>query len=199
MVVLMLYRNIPIKSHSYKSLNLSLFHKSIHTISKPNMSTSDFLLDRALIHDLVTTLYWAFDTRQPELLRSQVFAKAINVDYTAFFGGEPSQRTNEEIVKSWKELMDKIEASQHIVTGVLSSLVNSSPDTQTTASVSANGTAYLRKKTADRKVIETRNGGRIEIVMVREGSILGTNPWRIAGLKAVPVWDVGGKEFWGAQ
>lgn len=99
--------------------------------------------------------------------------------------------------------MEKIEASQHVVTGILPLFPEGGlapgENPPGRINVVANGTAYLRKKVSDGRVLETRNGGRMELVVQREEEVKSGNPWRIASLKAIPVWDEGGREFWGAQ
>ena len=167
------------------------------------MDTPTFLLTYLQIQELLTKLYSNFDTHQPQKLRAEVFAPSIHVDYTALFGGEASQRTNEELVAIWTGLMEKLETSQHLVTGILPELT---PENLVDGpvNVSANVTAYLRKKGGDGRVLETRNGGRLEVEVVRvEGDVGGGigNPWRISKLQAsktVKGWDEGGKEFWAA-
>ena len=160
-----------------------------------------FVLNHIQIQDTVTKLYWAFDAHQPDKLRDEVFAKHILVDYTALFGGEPNERSSEELTESWKALMERVEASQHIITGVLPlfKLPLTPESFQGPVNVSANVTAYLRKKASDGRTPESRNGGRIELEVSKEESVENGNPWRVTKLKAIPAWDEGGKEFWQAQ
>ena len=117
------------------------------------------------------------------------------------FGGELSLRSNEKLIKTWSAIIDQVEASQNIITGISPSFQQPliSESLQGLVTLSANVTAYLRKKSSDSRVWETRNAGRIELEVVREDGVATGNPWRIAKTKAIPVWDEGGKEFWQAQ
>ena len=68
-----------------------------------------------------------------------------------------------------------------------------------TVTVHAHVQAYLRRRSDDGKVLETRNAGRGEIVMQRlHSSEYGekTLQWRIRRFKVFPTWDQGGQEFW---
>ncbi|KAL6719811.1 hypothetical protein ACLMJK_001732 [Lecanora helva] len=165
------------------------------------MNSQQSVLDHLYIQNTVTKLYWAFDAHRLDILREEVFASNILVDYTALFGGDPNHRGREELIGIWRSLMDKIEASQHIITGILPHIEESptSAGFQDPTRVSANVTAYLRKKSSDGRVLESRNGGRLELEVTKETDSQTMNPWRIAKMKAIPVWDEGGKEFWQAQ
>ena len=72
---------------------------------------------------------------------------------------------------------------------------------RSTVTVAANMSAYLRKRTADGGMVETRNAGRGEFTMQRKiiDHPQGQNiEWRVRAMKAYPVYDIGGKEFWSA-
>ena len=69
------------------------------------------------------------------------------------------------------------------------------------AKVHANVHAYLRKKTSAGNVLETRNAGRVEFIMQKNHVASQPEPhveWRVRSLKAFPVYDLGGPEFWAA-
>ncbi|KAL9091423.1 MAG: hypothetical protein Q9165_004809 [Trypethelium subeluteriae] len=126
------------------------------------------------------------------------------MDYTAMFGGEPTERAAQEQQADWTELMQKMDVTQHILTSVLSELPSPGPKVSepNKAKAVVNVTAYLRKKLANGEVRETRNGGRGEFELWRvpdPAEESGGNQWRVSKLKVIPAWDEGGKEFWGAE
>lgn len=62
--------------------------------------------------------------------------------------------------------------------------------------------AYLRKRTDDGRVLETRNGGRGEALMQRmsvPGQSSKAFEWRVRKFKALAIWDQDGKSFWGSS
>ncbi|KKY29808.1 hypothetical protein UCDDA912_g10277 [Diaporthe ampelina] len=52
-------------------------------------TVTDFLLDRANIHDTVTKLAWYYDSHSEAGLRDEVFVPEVHVDYSKILGGEP--------------------------------------------------------------------------------------------------------------
>ncbi|KAH8657562.1 putative peroxisome biosynthesis protein PAS1, partial [Tricladium varicosporioides] len=69
---------------------------------------TNYLMDRANIHDLVTKMSLFLDLSRWSALETEVFAEVVLVDYTSMFGGEPKTFTGKEQVESWK---GQIEAS----------------------------------------------------------------------------------------
>ncbi|KAF2234236.1 hypothetical protein EV356DRAFT_576908 [Viridothelium virens] len=172
--------------------------------SSETYSMQQYLLDRAQIHDTLTRMYYAVDSQQYSLLSSHVLAPTVTMDYTAMFGGEPIQRTAQAQQANWTELMQKMDVTQHILTSILPELPSPGPEASVPNKANAvvNVTAYLRKKLINGEVRETRNGGRGEFELLRIPELAekaGGNPWRVSKLKVFPVWDQGGKEFWGAE
>ncbi|KAL8772450.1 MAG: hypothetical protein Q9209_002401 [Squamulea sp. 1 TL-2023] len=150
------------------------------------------LLDRVLIPETLVKMYYAFDTRRPDLLRTEVFADRINLDFTALFGGSTQNLSNDELVGFWMKLRDYTTKAQHNLTGILPLFPSSSSDR---VPVWANVLVYLRREIEGQELKETRCDATLDMEVVKvEGS--GENPWRVAALKANVVKEVGYVDFW---
>ncbi|EXJ89403.1 hypothetical protein A1O3_02470 [Capronia epimyces CBS 606.96] len=150
--------------------------------------TTDYLLDRANIHDTVTKLATYVDMQQWDQLETQVIADPINLDYTLMFGGEVESKTAQDAVAHWKTLMEPMDATQHVVTSLLISLPPPPGSMEKVEHASA--IAYFlvnitKKGTTGGE--NTTNGGRYEIELTKVLNTAG-NPWRISTLRAVPIW-----------
>lgn len=160
-------------------------------------STTDYLLDRANIHDTVTKLYLLNDLKLWDRLVAEVPASAgITLDYSKLFGSPPSKHSPKGLVDVWKPMMDEMTSTQHVVTGWLIELPQpggGGKEKPTKAKVIANIQVVLNRKGVDGGD-RTSNGGRGEIEMVKEEGKEG-NPWRIEVLRAMEgFWRVGNKE-----
>lgn len=187
-------------------------------------STTAFLLDRAHIHDTVTKLYLLTDLRQwDRLLASEVFAATFTLDYTAMFGGEPTQRSPADVVGMWRPLMEGLTSTQHVQTSLLIEGLpaalgsadrdgdgdNNVPDAQavTHAKVTSYVTVHITKKGAPGGD-STSNGGINSLELVRlstsecraaYGQEWDGNPWRISAMKAAPSWYEGNTAILGVK
>ena len=161
------------------------------------MDTQAFLLNHIQIQDTVTKLYLFFDTRQPEALRDEVFAKTVIEDRMDSHDGFSPLRSREELASIWSTYMNKVEVSQHVITGILP--VFRHKTFLGPVDVWVNVTSYLRKTVSDGRALETRSGGRIMLEVVNEADRADKNPWRVSRLMAFPIWeDEGRDEFWQA-
>ncbi|KAF3762247.1 hypothetical protein M406DRAFT_72265 [Cryphonectria parasitica EP155] len=77
-------------------------------------TVTDYLLDRANIHDTVTKLPWYYDTRSEAGLLSEVFAPEVHIDYTRILGSEPSTVAATEWAPQVVRMCEHFDSSQHI-------------------------------------------------------------------------------------
>ena len=177
-------------------------------------STTDFLLDRAHIHDSITKLYLLTDLRQwDRLLASEVFAATFTLDYTAMFGGEPTQRTPADVVGMWRGLMEGLTSTQHVQTSLLieglpaPDLPGNDSQAVTHAKVTSYVTVHITKKGADGGE-HTSNGGINSLELVKlppadcraaYGQEWDGNPWRISAMKVAPSWYEGNTGILGVK
>ncbi|KAK2772968.1 hypothetical protein FQN52_004802 [Onygenales sp. PD_12] len=159
---------------------------------------TDFLLDRANIHDVLVKMSLYVDTKEWDKMIKEVLSPdELVIDYTSFFGGEPQKLTAEEITGQWRALLGSMDASQHVPSAILIDLPQPGPETAVpqTAFVIAAANAALVK--GDRSEY---NGGRYEIEFKRVSEDPQTgNPWRIAKLKAIMTWVAGDRNILQAE
>jgi len=79
---------------------------------------SQQLQDRLDVMDVCTRMAWYTDRRQWDSLVA-VFTDEVAVDYTSLAGGAPGSVGRDELVGSWRELLDGMTATQHLVTNHL--------------------------------------------------------------------------------
>ncbi|KAK2807526.1 hypothetical protein FQN50_005394 [Emmonsiellopsis sp. PD_5] len=156
---------------------------------------TDFLIDRANIHDVLVKMSLYVDTKEWDKMIKEVLLSPgeLVIDYTSLFGGEPQKLTAEEITGQWRGLMGLLDASQHVPSAIRIDLPQPGPETAVpqTAFVIAAANATLVK--GERYGY---NGGRYEIEFKRvsEDPQIG-NPWRIAKLKAIITWFAGDRNI----
>ena len=154
-------------------------------------TATDYLLDRANIHDVVTKIYLYTDQHQWDKFE-EFAAPSLLLDYTAMFGGQPRSVTPAELVETWKPFMAKMTSHQHILTSILIHLPQpGATEKPTKTTVDANVIVHLTRKDFEGGDL-TSNGGRpeIEVSKVSDDPSFG-NPWRITGFKAIPLWMAG--------
>ncbi|KAL0935188.1 uncharacterized protein CTRU02_209779 [Colletotrichum truncatum] len=155
-----------------------------------------YLLDRANIHDTITTLGHALDAGDKTLLTTKVYAQEIDLDYAAFFGADgPTHATSEDWSRTALAAVDGMTATQHIVTSIVAYLPQpsaSASERPGTCKAVANVSASLVREGARGGAL-MQNGGHyeFELVRVKELEEQGQNPWRISFHKAVPTWENG--------
>ena len=154
-------------------------------------TTSDYLLDRANIHDTITKMYMYTDRHEWDKF-DDFAAPSLLLDYSAMFGGEPRSVTPAELVDTWKPFISKMTSHQHVLTSILIHLPQpGSTEKVTKAGVEANVIVNLVRKDFDGGE-RTSNGGRatIEVSKVSDDPAFG-NPWRVSAMKATPLWYAG--------
>ncbi|KAL9604014.1 MAG: hypothetical protein Q9219_000776 [cf. Caloplaca sp. 3 TL-2023] len=80
------------------------------------MDVQSYLLAQQHIQETLLKMYWGFDTARLNVLREEVFASKIELDFRALFGGEVQNLENEEIVQYWTKLRNYVTVSQHVIT-----------------------------------------------------------------------------------
>ena len=155
-------------------------------------TATDFLLDRANIHDIVVKLYLYSDRKQWDKFE-EIIAPEMILDYTAMFGGQPRTVSPAALVETWKPFLNKLTRTQHVMASILINLPQPGSTTEkvTKATVDANAIVNLIREGfegGDR----TSNGGRgeLEVFKISDDPAFG-NPWRISGLRVIPVWMAG--------
>ena len=154
-------------------------------------STTDFLFDRANIHDTVLKLYLYSDRKQWDLFPT-IIAPEMTLDYTRMFGGQPRTVSPADLVETWTPYLNKLTASQHVMASVLIDLPQPGTSEKVVkANVDTNVIVHLVREGFEGGD-QTSNGGRaeLEVVKVSEDPASG-NPWRISALKVIPVWKDG--------
>ena len=56
------------------------------------------------------------DARDWQPLR-ELFEDQVDVDYASLWGGEPETVTSPELVGGWRELLDRLHTTQHLIAG----------------------------------------------------------------------------------
>ncbi|KAL9024889.1 MAG: hypothetical protein Q9196_006185 [Gyalolechia fulgens] len=147
--------------------------------------------------------YWGFDTARFNVLREEVFASKVELDFRALFGGEVETSSNEELVQYWMKLRTYLTVVQHVLTGVLPFLPTPTESGATTkeapdrVDVFANVLVYLRRDPQGAESEEARCDATLDIEVERlPGDMSTSNPWRISKLKANVVRTENFAEFW---
>ncbi|KAF6825741.1 hypothetical protein CPLU01_10096 [Colletotrichum plurivorum] len=154
-----------------------------------------YLLDRANIHDTITKLCHAYDTRSPDLLTSEVYTSEIELDYRAFFGASsPDRARAAEWSRSAIAALDGMSGAQHVLAGIITRLPQPSKGIERPerCAAVANVFASLVREGARGGAL-MQNGGHYEFELIRLNELeeKGENPWRIRYHKAVPTWENG--------
>ncbi|KAL1864343.1 hypothetical protein Daus18300_007767 [Diaporthe australafricana] len=162
-----------------------------------NYSVTDYLLDRANIHDTVTKLAWYYDTGSEDGLREQVFAPELYVDYSKILGGEPFTIAGPAWAAQAKKLVEKFDSSQHLYGHLIIELPQpgSSSTPPATCKVLGQCGASMARREAGEGGSLLQNGGQafIEVVRLPELEAKGVNPWRISSQAITPAWERGNK------
>jgi len=135
--------------------------------------------DRAAVQDTLVRMAWYVDRRNWKGLADEVFADMIRVDYTAMWDGEAEVLPGREQAGRWEKELAHLDATQHVITGVLVSLDGDA------ATATANVQAHLVRRDAAGGPLWS-NGGTYTTHLRR-----GDHGWRITALIVEPLWDSG--------
>ncbi|KAL8680834.1 MAG: hypothetical protein Q9186_003012 [Xanthomendoza sp. 1 TL-2023] len=154
------------------------------------------LIDRALIPETLVKMYYAFDTRHPDILRTEIFAPRIDLDFTALFGGSPETLSDSEMVRYLMKLRDYTTKAQHNLCGILPLFPPGSDSPPDRVPVWANVLVYLRREIEGQELKEAEVYVTLDVEVVRVDDGAGDNPWRVSKVKANVVKEVEHQEFW---
>jgi hypothetical protein len=186
----------------------------------PPYTPTTHLQDRDHISDTLFKLYYLTDTTQWPRLgtgnASEVFAPTFTLDYTAMFGGMPSQRSPADVVAMWTPIIAKMKATAHVQSGCLVEglpVPGSSIDEEAqegegevlmTAKAASYVTVHLVQAVEGAEDKMTSNGGinHYEVVKFSEekcrelyGEAWDGNPWRVTLMRVSPKWYAGNTEI----
>lgn len=74
--------------------------------------------DPAAVRDTISRYGRFIDDRDWDGLAS-ILADSIRFDFTSLWGGEPERVTGIELVGRWRGMSERLDATQHLITGVL--------------------------------------------------------------------------------
>jgi hypothetical protein len=86
------------------------------TDQQPVDAGSRLLADRFEILELTSDMGLLVDARKWDSLE-QLFIDPVNVDYTSLNGGEPQTIAPAELITGWRQVLDHLEATQHLIAG----------------------------------------------------------------------------------
>ncbi|KAI3399808.1 hypothetical protein diail_5605 [Diaporthe ilicicola] len=160
-------------------------------------TVTDYLLDRANIHDTVTKLAWYYDTHSEDGLREEVFAPELHVDYSKILGGEPFVTSGPAWAAQANKLVEKFDSSQHLYGHLIIELPQPGSSSAPPAKCKVLGQcgASMVRSAAGEGSSLLQNGGQtvIEVVRLPELEVKGVNPWRVSSQAIKPAWQQGNK------
>jgi len=157
---------------------------------------TQYLLDRANIHDTVTKVPLYYDTHNTAAL-AEVYGPSIEIDYTSVLGGAPYTVSRAEWVAQAGRLLDGFASSQHVTTGIIAHLPQPGAGVARPEKVSVQaqvrGNMIGKSQTGDGEAPFMQNGGLLEAELQRDAELetRGQNPWRITKYKVIKKWDKG--------
>ncbi len=134
--------------------------------------------DRYQVETAISRLGRLVDDRDWDGLHG-LLTDVVEVDYTSLWGGEPEKLAREVLIGRWRDLLGRLEATQHVITDILPEI---SGDTATAA---ANVVAVHRRTVPTGGPLWTV-GGTYRVRLVRSG---GT--WRIESITLNAAWTDG--------
>jgi hypothetical protein len=138
--------------------------------------------DRLAVIETCTRMAWHADEREWDALRD-VFADEVRLDYTSLQGGEPTTVSRDELVESWAGLLGKLQATQHLLTNHLVTVVGDSA----VCTAAFRATHLLPNDHGD--PLWTL-GGSYRFELLREGPT-----WRIGAVTMTAAWASGNQQI----
>jgi uncharacterized protein len=126
-----------------------------------------------------TRFGWAIDRRDWRAVRD-VLAATVVVDFTELFGGEPAWMSREDLAGHWRDQLERIDATQHVIANVQ-------------ATVSDNGTVHATANVVATHVRAGTAGGPVWAVggWYEAQFTPGDDGYVISSLKHHPAWQTG--------
>ncbi|KAJ9132019.1 hypothetical protein NKR23_g11492 [Pleurostoma richardsiae] len=156
-------------------------------------SVTDYLLDKANIHDTVTKMPWYYDVKSEDGLTDEVYAPEVVIDYSKILGAEPYRMTGREWASLVQKLIQGFDSTQHVYGPLIIELPQpGSAPRPDKAKVLSQGNGHMVKKDARGGPL-IQNGGRaiFELVRLPELEAKGQNPWRISYQTVIVAWEKG--------
>jgi ketosteroid isomerase-like protein len=138
--------------------------------------------DRDEIVELTSNLGLLVDARDWDAVQ-RLFCETVDVDYTSLNGGEPASMPPADLVGGWREMLERLQATQHLIAG---QVVRVDGDEATAA---ANVTATHVRPNASggpHWVV----GGRYDFGLRRTDG-----GWRISALTLIVAWATGNQQI----
>jgi hypothetical protein len=107
---------------------------------------------------------------------ASILADGIEFDFTSLWGGEPETVTGTDLVARWRDMSERLDATQHLITGVLAEINGD------TAAVVASLMAVHRRANATGPALWTVGG------TYRFGLRRVADQWAIDGLSLRVAW-----------
>jgi SnoaL-like domain len=148
------------------------------------MDTITTALDRLAIIEVCNTMAWLADRRDWTTLLA-IFADDVRLDYTSLNGGNPATSPKAQVVESWRELFERLAATQHSLTG------HQALVTDDTATCVANFYA-VHVGAAEFSDQQWVLGGHYRFELTRPG-----DRWLISGLTMTAIWESGDRALIG--
>jgi hypothetical protein len=138
--------------------------------------------DRDEIVELTSSVGLLVDARDWDAAQG-LFHETVDVDYTSLNGGEPASVSSADLVAGWREMLDRLDATQHLIANQVVSVDGDE------ANAAANVTAtHVRPNAAGGPHWVV--GGRYDFGLRRtEGG------WRISALTLTVAWATGNQQI----
>jgi SnoaL-like domain len=144
---------------------------------------SDSVTDRLEIVELSSAMGLLIDAREWDALEQRVFGDPVDVDYTSLQGGDPQTVRPEELIGGWRQVLDHLDATQHLISG---QVVTVDGD-RATCAANVQGTHVLANATGGPLWTV---GGRYDFGLSRTGE-----GWRINALTLTVLWATGNRHI----
>ncbi len=143
------------------------------------------MTDREQIVELTSKLGLLVDARDWRAVEA-LFCDRVDLDYTSLAGGEPQQVGPADVVGGWRESLDKLQATHHVIANHVVTLDGDE------ARVAANVTGtHVRPNDTGGPLWVV--GGRYDLTVRRHD-----DGWKIAALKLAVLWATGNQQIMGA-
>ncbi|KAK1973665.1 hypothetical protein LZ30DRAFT_742821 [Colletotrichum cereale] len=135
-----------------------------------------------------------YDDKDMDSLIKNVYAPNVHIDYTALFGGKPTDVTSETWTRMLQDALSGFDGTQHTATDMLVELPQ--PTKGTTRPDTVKVVAYVNahmKRSAARGTPMMHSGGRSFLELTRSPELeeQGETPWRITKMRIAPAWEDG--------
>lgn len=142
--------------------------------------------DRLAIVELTSRMALYVDARDWSELQA-LFTDPVLVDYTSLNGGEPASLAPAALISGWRQALERLDATQHIVAGQVVELDGD----RATCAANVQGT-HVRSNHSGGPLWTV--GGRYDFTLIRTPS-----GWRISALTLLVQWATGNRYIMSAD